>query len=233
MLSYASPNHWVKLILLIHSKVRQATTPLGIWQRGRPSASIPSLNSWSPLKSVGLSEARTECSGLGNSRSNCVPKQLHIHLLWRQGRGGCGKEQRQGSDIQNAAPELTGVYVCSHSGIYMNTKYSTGFPGGSDGKESACKAGDLGSIPGLGRYLGEGKGYPLQRSCLENSMDKGTWWATVHGVAKSRTWRYCVCVNPNLPIHPTLSFPHCELKSVLPICISITALRTGASVAFL
>ena len=143
MLSYASPNHWVKLILLIHSKVRQATTPLGIWQRGRPSASIPSLNSWSPLKSVGLSEARTECSGLGNSRSNCVPKQLHIHLLWRQGRGGCGKEQRQGSDIQNAAPELTGVYVCSHSGIYMNTKYSTGFPGGSDGKESACKAGDL------------------------------------------------------------------------------------------
>ena len=47
-----------------------------------------------------------------------------------------------------------------------------GFPGGSDGEESACNAGDLGSIPGLGRSPGEGKGYPLQYSCLENSMDR-------------------------------------------------------------
>ena len=46
-----------------------------------------------------------------------------------------------------------------------------GFPGGSDGKESSCNAGDLGSIPGLGRFPGEGKGYPLQCSGLENSMD--------------------------------------------------------------
>ena len=56
------------------------------------------------------------------------------------------------------------------------------FPGGSAGKESACKAGDLGFIPGLGRSPGEGKGYPLQYSGLENSMDY-----TVHGVTKSRT----------------------------------------------
>ena len=62
-----------------------------------------------------------------------------------------------------------------------------GFPGGSDGKGSTCKVGDLGSIPGLGRSLGEGNGYPLQCSGLENSMDKGAWWATVHGVSKSRT----------------------------------------------
>ena len=48
--------------------------------------------------------------------------------------------------------------------------------------------GDLGLIPGLGRYPGEGNGNPLQYSCLENSMDRGAWWATVHGVAKSRTW---------------------------------------------
>ena len=60
-----------------------------------------------------------------------------------------------------------------------------GFPGGLDGKESACNAEDLGSIPGLGRSLGEGNGNPLQYSCLENSMDKGAWWATVHGVTKS------------------------------------------------
>ena len=62
-----------------------------------------------------------------------------------------------------------------------------GFPGSSDGKESVCNAGDLGSIPGLGRSPGEGNGNPLQYSCLESSMDRGAWRATVHGVAKSQT----------------------------------------------
>ena len=63
-----------------------------------------------------------------------------------------------------------------------------GFPDGSEVKVSACNAGDLGSIPGLGRSPGEGNGKPLQYSCLENPMDGGAWWATVHGVSKSRTW---------------------------------------------
>ena len=58
---------------------------------------------------------------------------------------------------------------------------------GSDGKESACNVGDLGSISGLGRSPGEGNGNPLQYSCLENPMDRGAWRATVHGVAESRT----------------------------------------------
>ena len=62
-----------------------------------------------------------------------------------------------------------------------------GFPGGSDGKESAFSAGDLGSILGSGRSPEEGKGYPLQYSCLENSTDRGAWQATVHGVLKSQT----------------------------------------------
>ena len=62
-----------------------------------------------------------------------------------------------------------------------------GFPGGSDGKESACNVGDLGSIPGSGRSPGEGNGYALQYSCLENPMDREAWWATVHGVAKNQT----------------------------------------------
>ena len=57
-----------------------------------------------------------------------------------------------------------------------------GFPGGSDGKKPACNVGDPGSIPGSGRSPEEGNGYPLQYSCLENSMDRGAWWATVHGV---------------------------------------------------
>ena len=62
-----------------------------------------------------------------------------------------------------------------------------GFPGGSEGKASACNAGDPGSIPGLGRSAGEGNGNPLRYSCLENSEDGGAWWATVHGVAKTET----------------------------------------------
>ena len=61
------------------------------------------------------------------------------------------------------------------------------FPGGSDGKESACIVGSLGLIPGLGRSLGGGRGNPLQYSFLENPMDRGAWWAIVHGVTKSWT----------------------------------------------
>ena len=64
-----------------------------------------------------------------------------------------------------------------------------GFPGGSDGKESACDAGDLGLILGLGRSLGGGHGNPFQHSCLENYMEnprlRGTWQTTDHSVAKS------------------------------------------------
>ena len=59
--------------------------------------------------------------------------------------------------------------------------------GGSDGKESACNARDLSLIPGLGRSPEKGNGHPLQHSCLKNSMDRGAWWATVHGVSKSQT----------------------------------------------
>ena len=54
-------------------------------------------------------------------------------------------------------------------------------------KESACNVGDVGLIPGLGRFPGGGHGNPLQYSCLENPTDRGAWWATVHGVGKSQT----------------------------------------------
>ena len=63
----------------------------------------------------------------------------------------------------------------------------TGFPDGSDGKESACSVGDLGLIPGSERPPGEGNSNPLQCSCLENLMDRGASQATVHGVTKSQT----------------------------------------------
>ena len=61
-----------------------------------------------------------------------------------------------------------------------------GFPHSSVGKESACNAGDLGSIPESGRSPGEGDGNPLQYSCLENPMDRGAWWATVHRASRVR-----------------------------------------------
>ena len=62
-----------------------------------------------------------------------------------------------------------------------------GFPGGSDGKASACNAGDSGLIPGSEKSPGEGNGNPLQFPCLENPMDRGAWQAPVHGVPKSQT----------------------------------------------
>ena len=72
--------------------------------------------------------------------------------------------------------------MATHSGILAHPppkkgapRNIWGFPGGSDGKASACNAGDLGSIPELGRSPGEGNGNPLQYSCLENSMDRGAW----------------------------------------------------------
>ena len=66
--------------------------------------------------------------------------------------------------------------------------WNDGFPGGSDGKESACNSGDLGLILGSWRSAGEGNNNPLQYSCLENSMDEGVWQAAVHGFSNSGTW---------------------------------------------
>ena len=72
-----------------------------------------------------------------------------------------------------------GMWICL---VLRGGGADMSFPGGSDSKASACNAGDPGSIPWLGRSPGEGNGNPLQYSCLENFMDRGAWWATVHGV---------------------------------------------------
>ena len=83
------------------------------------------------------------------------------------------------------------LYQLGHQGsLSINSVYlyiPMCFPGGSDGKESVCNAGDLGSIPGLEQSPEEGNGNPVLYSCLENPMDRGAWQATVHGVAKRRT----------------------------------------------
>ena len=89
-----------------------------------------------------------------------------------------------------------GDKVKSPEDINIQCTWNMGFPGSSDSRASAYSAGDLGSIPGSGRSPGEGNGNPLHYSCLENPMDRGAWWATIHGVAKSQTWLrdFCVCV---------------------------------------
>ena len=82
------------------------------------------------------------------------------------------------------------IYLLSKQNVFSLFLYlrtTKVFPGDSKVKASAHNVGDLGSIPGLGRSPGEGNSNPLQYSCLENPMDGGAWWATVHGVAKSRT----------------------------------------------
>ena len=83
---------------------------------------------------------------------------------------------------------LSKVIAITSSSIASHENY--GLPWWLSGKESACNVGDMGLIPGLGRSLREGNGYPLQYSCLRNLIDSGAWWATVHGVTKEldTTW---------------------------------------------
>ena len=85
-------------------------------------------------------------------------------------------------------PEPSGKHSfflrCSQKSLKVVLCYCQGFHGGSDSKESTCKAGDPGLVFGLGRSSGKGNGFPLQYSCLKNSMDRGAWRATVHGVTK-------------------------------------------------
>ena len=78
----------------------------------------------------------------------------------------------------------SGIVALSSNSILL---FEEPFPGGSDGKESARNAGDLDLILWSGRSTGEKTGYPLQYSCLENSMDRGAWWASVHRVTKIQT----------------------------------------------
>ena len=79
------------------------------------------------------------------------------------------------------------IYIYIHIYVYICNIY-IGFPGGLDGKESTCNAGDLGLLSGLGRSPGGGHGNPLQCSCLENPMDRCVWWAAVCGITKCWTW---------------------------------------------
>ena len=146
--------------------------------------------------------------------------------------------------LSNTASEQR---VLWHKEIYAYKLYidphkdvtALGFPGVSNGKESSCSAGGLGSIPGLGRSPGEGNGYPLPYSCSENPMDRGAWQRVIgHGVTKSWTW-----LSTSLSLHiwmwlPWLSLPcltqHAHtllgiLYSNKPRVTVLTQIATGLS----
>ena len=91
-----------------------------------------------------------------------------------------------------ATPEMPPNRINKGELIYQPITLKKGFPGGSDDKDPTCNVGDLSSIPGLGRSPGGGHGNALQYSCLENPMDRGAWWATVHGVPKRHRTRLFV-----------------------------------------
>ena len=119
--------------------------------------------------------------------------------------------------------------LISFSNTKANLKGKIGFPVGSDSKESTCNAEDPGLISGLGRCAGERNGNSLQYSCLENPMDRGAWWATVHRVAKSWTWLILYHLSHqrstlltsypyNVIYH---SLPHIWAETASYLCISI------------
>ena len=137
------------------------------------------------------------CSPWGPEESDTT-ERLHFHFSLSCIGEGDGNPL-QCSCLENPRdrgalwPAVYGVVQsCIRLKRFSSSSNSTaavhpGFAGGSDGKESACNAGDPGSILGSGRSPGEGNGYPLQYSCLEIPMDRGAWQTTVHGVEKSQT----------------------------------------------
>ena len=113
----------------------------------------------------------------------------------------------QHAELYSITPQKNPIPFSTHSHPPMR-----GFPHSSVGRESACNAGDLASIPGLGRTPGEGNSNPLQYSCLENPMDRGAWQTTVHGVAR---------VRHNLVTKPPPILPTSSLRQSLIYFLSL------------
>ena len=133
------------------------------------------------LNSQLMASANTVSSGHGGHWSHLLDQSgISCPLL--------GKGETSSLVLQMVTKGKMGGGINWKTEWHIHTSlYNIGFPGSSDSKESACKAGDPGSISGLGRSPGGVHGNPLQYSCLENSMDRGSWRATVHGVTKSWT----------------------------------------------
>ena len=124
------------------------------------------------------------------------------------------------------------------TGIWWGHLITIGFPRCSGSKAPAYNAGDLGSIPGSRRSPGEGNGNPLQYSCLENPMDGGAWWATAHGVTKSRTqlsdftftfFHFLITINmQHLPFWKNEDFPHPFSKLFFSFTLNVVFLKRAS-----
>jgi len=165
------------------------------------AGTLPVPFTWLRMSPICLTQSSMCGWKLGTQRGG---PQIRLPGLWKKGRMRliCGSfitSIREpwhitgvgfNSRIGHQAKIFTWVVyfiTWSYSGTTVNHLYHLSFPGGSDSKESARNSGDLSSIPWSGRAPSEGNGNPLQYSCLENSVDRGAWRATVHGVTKSRT----------------------------------------------
>ena len=126
---------------------------------------------------------------------NRLKSKPHIWCSFQQKDGhitedlGCMRQERRMCilTIEGLCNLVIKSYNYKNMHVIECLKVLSGFPGGSDGRASACNAEDPGSIPGSGRSPAEGNGNPLQYSCLENPMVGGAWYVIVHGVSKSRT----------------------------------------------
>ena len=170
------------------------------WTARRSNLSI--LKEINPGIFIGRTDAKAEIPVFGHliQRADSLEKDPNAGKDWRQEEKGTTEDEMDGiTDLMDMSlsklRELVLDKEAWHAAVHRITKSWTQLShwtdkwdekSSSDGQESACNAVDLGSIPGLGRSLGEGHGYPLQYSCLENFMDRGAWEATVHGVEKVR-----------------------------------------------
>ena len=162
------------------------------------------------------------------------PWPIKTILLVRTPLVHCSSVPSQGTKITSHMPHSTATKPppTQNQKTVLSTQMtlSTLLPGGSDSKDSACSAGDQGSIPEVGRSPGEGNGYPLQSPCLENSMDRGALQATVHGATKSwtrlRTERLTHTTSPHIKrlkhsnIVSNISRPRPWDGSTHPKCLS-------------
>ena len=128
-----------------------------------------------------------------------LPHFIYQETQTRQGSNWCLLISRK-SHLQNPHLLISGTKVLL---------LVLGLPQGLSGKESNCNVGNTGPIPGLGRSSGIGNGNPLQYSCLENPMDRGAWWATVHGLQKSWTWLTVTTIMEEIS--------DCQPISILPL----------------
>ena len=128
----------------------------------------------------------------------------------------------QVDSLQWATREAPILYIIVFNSLSRTFR---GFPNGSDGKESACNGGDLGLIRGSGTSPGEGNGYPLQYSCLENSIDRGAWPSSVHGTAKESDMTEWLTLSP---------FTHTFILSLpASLCPLVTTGLSSISVSLL